>query len=233
MPSREFTPAPSSRGLDAHTHGTPDPARVLALRSFSPEEVGGPAWERSECRSVGLHPWKVDPGTLDRDLTLLVEIARRGGIDALGETGLDRIRGAELAHQIRALEAHIALSEGLGLPLVIHCVRSGSDLLRIRKRSGARRPWILHGWNGSWEQTSQFLVAGCVPSFGAALLRPNSPTRTTVASLPEGSFLLETDDAPVDISVVEAEAAALRGTDSVTLRAQLRRTWTGVFGGEA
>lgn len=203
---------------------------MLALRSFSPEEVGLPAWEHAELRSLGLHPWKVDPATLDRDLTLLEVIARRGGIAALGETGLDRIRGAEFEHQIRAMEAHIVLSETLGLPLVVHCVRSGSDLLQIRKRSSARRPWILHGWNGSWEQTSQFLEAGCVPSFGAALLRPNSPTRRTVARLPEGSFLLETDDAPVDISFVEAEAAALRGTDSVTLRVQLQRAWTRIFG---
>lgn len=167
---------------------------------------------------------------MDRDLTLLEVLARGGGIAALGETGLDRFRGAEFGYQIRALEAHIVLSEALGLPLVVHCVRSGSDLLQIRKRSGARRPWILHGWNGSWEQTSQFLEAGCVPSFGAALLRPNSPTRRIVASLPEGTFLLETDDAPVDISVVEAEAAALRETDSVKLRGQLKRAWSGIFG---
>lgn len=149
---------------------------------------------------------------------------------ALGETGLDRIRGAGIEHQVRALEAHIVLSEALDLPLVIHCVRSGSDLLQVRKRSRARQPWILHGWNGSREQTSQFLEAGCVPSFGAALLLANSPTRRIVAELPSGTFLLETDDAPVDISVVEAEAASLRGTDSVTLRGQLRTAWSGVFG---
>lgn len=230
MPSREFTAERSQRLLDAHTHGNVDPARVLALRSFAPREVGLPVWESSECRSLGLHPWHVDPATLDRDLTLLEGIARGGGIAALGETGLDRIRGADFTHQVRAFEAHIALSEALDLPLVVHCVRSGSDLLQIRKGSGTRRPWVLHGWNGSWEQTSQLLAAGCVPSFGAALLRPDSRARHVVARLPAGTFLLETDDAPIDIALVEAEAASLRGTDSVTLRGHLHRTWSDVFG---
>ncbi len=80
------------------------------------------------------------------------------------------------------------------------------------------------------EQTEQFLEAGCVPSFGASLLLPKSPTRKVLSQLPIGSFLLETDDAPVDISLVEAEAATLRGTDCVTLREQLHRTWTETFG---
>lgn len=230
MPSRDFPSASFLRSIDAHTHVETDPARVIALRSFRLEEVGTLPWENARFRSAGLHPWFVESSTLERDLDLLADVAHRRGLVALGETGLDRLRGPDLAHQVRAFEGHIALSESMGLPLVVHCVRSGSDLLQIRKRSGARRPWLLHGWNGSSAQTSQLLDVGCVPSFGAALLRPDSPTRRLVAKLPAGTFLLETDDAPVDIALVEAEAAALRETDSVTLRGQLHRAWISVFG---
>lgn len=230
MPSREFHVDPLPHLIDAHTHGNPDPSRVTALRSFHLEEVGSRAWKDAPFRCLGLHPWFVDATTLDLDLGLLEEIARRGDLVALGETGLDRVRGPDLALQRRAMEGHVVLSESLRLPLVVHCVRTGADLLQLRKSSRASRPWILHGWNGSREQTQQVLESGCVPSFGASLLREGSPTRGILAGLPEGAFLLETDDAPVDISVVEAEAVALRGTDSVTLREQLHRTWVKVFG---
>lgn len=230
MPSRTIHPEPPGRPFDAHTHADPGSHGAIALRSFHLDEVGGDTWETASFRSLGLHPWKVDPATLDQDLGLLARIAERGGLAALGETGLDRTRGPALEHQVRAMEGHVRLSELSGLPLVVHCVRAGSDLLHLRRKSRASRPWILHGWNGSPEQTAQFLESGCVPSFGAALLREDSPTRTLLASLPIGSFLLETDDAPVEAALVEAEAASVRGTDSVTLRGELRATWARVFG---
>jgi len=215
--------------IDAHVHGCVDRAKILALRSVDLHDAESVLEEDPGPLGIGLHPWSIDPGTLDADLVTLSGFAGSGTLAALGETGLDRLRGPDLDLQIRAFRRHIELSELHDLPLVVHCVRSGSDALSLRKSMKARRPWIFHGWNGSPEQTNQILATNSVPSFGPALLDAHSKTRDLLRDLPLGAFLLETDDADIAIEDVEATAAEIRGETVPVLRAGLHQCWSKLF----
>jgi len=215
--------------VDAHTHIAVDRDRVVALRSVHLHEASAALAGDRGPLCVGLHPWFVRAETLDDDLARLETIALSGRLAALGETGLDRTRGAPLAVQSAAMRGHVALSERLGLPLVVHCARAGSDLLELRKSTRAAMPWLWHGWNGSPQQTRSILETDSVPSFGASILDVRSRGRAVLADLPPGSFLLETDESDRPIEAIEAEAASLRGVAADTLRAELHRTWSRLF----
>lgn len=214
--------------VDAHAHAAPDRDRVLALRSVHLHEASAVLGDPGPL-CVGLHPWFVRAETLDDDLATLETVAASGRLAAIGETGLDRIRGAPLEVQRTAMRGHVALSERLRLPLVVHCVRAGSDLLELRKAARAAMPWLWHGWNGSPEQTRAILATNSVPSFGASILDVRSRARAVLAGLPPGSFLLESDDTLQPIEAIEGEAASLRGVATDTLRAELHLAWSRLF----
>lgn len=67
-----------------------------------------------ELRTAGVHPW--DAAT--QDAATLGQ--RLGGAQAVGETGLDFVRGADRAAQLSALRTQLRLARERGLPVVLH-----------------------------------------------------------------------------------------------------------------
>jgi TatD DNase family protein len=220
-----------SRPVDAHRHGPVDRRAVLALRCVTLAEVEEEGFDDPGPLSVGLHPWDVRADCWASDLLRLESRAVSDPrIVAIGEAGMDRSRGPDRSLQEDAFVAQAELATRLALPLVVHCVRSASDLLGIHRRLRSHSPWILHGWNGSAAQTGDLLdKTDFVFSFGASLLREDSKARTSVAIVPDERILLETDTADVAIESVERAAAELRGTAPANLRTRLHANWRALF----
>lgn len=221
----------SLRPVDAHVHGPVDRTRVLALRCLplwdAAEEIG------SESGPVcsGLHPWDVTASTWENDLGVLDKLLESGNLQAVGEAGLDRSRGPEPTLQRAAFVAQITLSERHALPLVVHSVRAGSDLLELAKGMRPRQPWILHDWNGPPEQALALVAkSDSVCSFGANLMRGSPRARASAELLPLERVLIETDDSRRDIRDVERRLAQIRGMATEDLRAALHQTWARLFG---
>jgi TatD DNase family protein len=144
--------------------------------------------------SVGLHPWDTADKTPEELRQLYDGITRRALLDhdvaAIGETGLDNKRGADLATQIEVLCFHIALAQKLGKPLILHVVGAWSELLRIkRETAGKEVAWIIHGFRGKPELARQLLNAGFYLSLG---LRYNPASAEII---PSDRLLLESDEA--------------------------------------
>ena len=95
-----------------------------------------------ELRTAGVHPW--DAAT--QDAATLGQ--RLGGAQAVGETGLDFVRGADRAAQLSALRTQLRLARERGLPVVLHCVRAFEPLMRELAASEPRAV-IFHGFIGS------------------------------------------------------------------------------------
>lgn len=219
------------RPVDAHRHGPVDRRSVLALRSITLAKMEEAGFEDPGPLSIGLHPWDVQA---DRWASELLRLESRAVSDprivAMGEAGMDRSRGPDPSLQEDAFVAQAELATRLALPLVVHCVRSASDLLGIHRRLRSHSPWILHGWNGSAAQTEDLLdKTDFVLSFGASLLRQDSKARASIAIVPEERILLETDMADVAIESVERAAADLRGTTPADLRTRLHANWRALF----
>lgn len=189
--------------IDVHTHRLS--RWRSALVSVSPEEVVSAIAECPEARfSTGLHPWQsAEVG--EKQLSALRKAVERPEVLAVGETGLDGLRGAPAGRQAEILRCHVELSESAGKPLIVHLVKCLDEMLGLRREMRPRQPWVIHGFRGKPQQARTLLDAGCMLSFGARF-NPD-----TVRYVPADRLLTETDESAADISEVIAAVAAARG----------------------
>ena len=151
--------------------------------------------------SAGIHPWYIDKTFIHevRKLALLPSVV------AIGETGLDKITAAgtdTFKLQQELFMEHIALSEKVKKPLIIHCVKAWDELLHICKSAKPTMPWIIHGFRGKAALAGQLMDAGLYLSFGA-----NHNTDSLKAAWKQHRLLAETDDTNTDIRYVYKQIA--------------------------
>lgn len=136
--------------------------------------------------SVGIHPW--DAGKVsDDDFDRLFDYAQNDRIVAIGETGLDALRGPSLADQERVFIKHIKISEKVGKPVIIHAVRTFHDIIRLRKKLRPAQRWIIHGFRGKPALARQLIDAGIDISLGK-IYNPE-----TLAVVPPEHLFRDTD----------------------------------------
>lgn len=167
---------------DCHTHV---PGTSGAIINVAPGEPRDP----SLYYSVGIHPWMSGTYTPE-DLERLAIDAAAPEVLAVGECGLDKLRGADMETQIRLLEHHNDIAERVGKPLIVHCVRAWGELLGLRRAWQPSQPWVIHGFRGKPELARQLVDAGCYISLGK-LYNPGVP-----GAVPPDRILHETDALP-------------------------------------
>lgn len=141
--------------------------------------------------SVGIHPWSttdMNENELDRAMNSVTEKAVAHRAVAIGECGVDRLRGGDLDFQEKVFRKHIELSERLGLPLIIHAVRSSDIILRLKKELRPKQLWIIHGFRGKKETALQYLDRGIALSLSA-----DSPLKS-LSEFPQSMLFSETDE---------------------------------------
>lgn len=176
--------------------------------------------------SLGLHPWFVKGDAWQDAWQNLVTLASSSQVIAIGECGLDRHIDLPLATQIDIFKKHIQLAEALQKPLVIHCVKAFADLIELKKNTKSTIPWIIHGFHKKQAVFEQLLRHDFYFSFGAAILGDRNPVIAALAMIPNGRFLLETDDrTDISIEQIYDRAAQLRHLDIETLQTQLVETY--------
>ncbi len=160
--------------------------------------------------SVGIHPWMVNQCY---DVTSLFEVMERCLINenviAVGEAGLDRCHKDTLAFQKEIFLKEIELSECHRKPLIIHAVRSYSDIIGMRKSSRAVMPWIVHGFRGSLQTAEQLLSHDICLSFGDKSLFDNDMTRMVLEIIPKDKLFFETDVSTSSIEDIYERASVL------------------------
>ena len=157
--------------FDFHTHDLTAPpgtaivnlpdALLLAPDTFRP--VSGALY------SAGIHPWitaTADTATLDAMLDGLHRLIRRHSLVAVGECGIDLLRGAPIEVQEALFLRQARMARDAGLPVTIHCVRAFHHLLRLHAQQRPLRPWTIHGFRGKPALARQLLDAGFDLSFG-------------------------------------------------------------------
>lgn len=117
--------------IDCHTHDT---TRTDAIISVSPALFRP---EEGKHYSVGIHPWETGATP---DFELLERAAAHPSVAAIGETGVDRLRGAGIDTQTDVFRRHIALSESLRKPLILHVVKALDIILAVKKECRPAMP---------------------------------------------------------------------------------------------
>jgi TatD DNase family protein len=157
--------------------------------------------------SCGLHPWNVERD-FQSQIELLEKLLDEPGCVALGECGLDRLKGPDLDLQLQVFSLQAALAEKHRLPIIIHCVRAWDELRTIKRTLQPTVPWIWHGFNRP-KLINAVINEGFFLSLGADLIRSEALKRV-VEEVPMNRILLESDDSAYSIEEIYRCLATLK-----------------------
>lgn len=184
---------------DFHTHSAPPPG-TAALVSAGLDQLG-----RFPLESLEFHPWRLPPQPVELTREFSAGLERAA---ALGEVGLDRLRGPAFPVQREMLDRLLRIAAELEKPVVFHCVRATAELLAAVKPYPRMRK-LLHGFRGSPELFEEFRKHGFYLSLGAAALE-RAPLLDHLRRTGFDRVGFETDDRPEPVEqLMERAAGAL------------------------
>lgn len=194
--------------IDIHTHKSHQDIGVISIQSLSLTSNIFLPMPKLKPIAVGLHPWYAKANSLATDMKFLNVVAKQHNVKLIGECGLDKLKGEEVANQLEILTAQINLAQTLNKPVILHCVKAFDELIALKKKLNPSIPLIIHGFNKKPEMAKQLLKNGFLLSFGAAVLS-NESLLNFVKEM-DTPFFLETDDAAIHIEEVYNKIAEVK-----------------------
>ena len=125
--------------------------------------------------------------------------ARKGDLDAIGETGLDYHYYQDTAEiQQHFLRRYFQLALECKLPIVIHCRDAFADFFKILDEeyqvNGKHAPGVLHCFTGTLAEAMEVVKRGWFVSFsGIITFKKSSELREVIKHVPLEQLLVETD----------------------------------------
>lgn len=143
---------------------------------------------------LGLHPWDINLVQYQSVEKIIKQNYMNPDFFALGEIGLDKSCRIDYEKQKLIFESQISLASELNIPrIIIHSVRSHSDILNSLKRFKTKSKILIHDYYGNIEIAEHYLRYDCYFSFGKKIFF-NSNAKKVIKLLPIDRILLETDD---------------------------------------
>ncbi len=165
--------------------------------------------------TVGVHPHDATKAD-DTTLYFIENLAKKDGVKAIGEMGLDFYRNISPPDvQREAFRAQIKIANKLKMPIVIHSRDADKEVMEILIEEGAfsqeRKDWfpkrldengeevgdarvLLHCFSGSRELAKEYIKLGATISIaGPVTYKNNKKTRSVVAGIPIEFMTIETD----------------------------------------
>ena len=146
--------------------------------------------------AVGVHPHEAKDFEPDRDGARFEDLARRPGVAAIGEIGLDfHYDHSPRPKQIEVLEWMLDCAARLRLPVLLHNRESGAEILAALQGRGAReRAGVFHSFTEDAAYGAKAIDLGYLVSFsGMITFRAAENIRSAAAGLPLEAMLVETD----------------------------------------
>src|SRR6185436_12091197 len=143
--------------------------------------------------SIGVHPHDASK-VEERHYGLMRDLARRGKVLAIGETGLDYYYDHSPRDiQREVFRRQLQIAKELGLPAIIHTRDADEDTERILLESGVSSG-VLHCFTSSAHLADVAVEIGFCVSFSGIVTFPRSDAIADVARrLPADRLLVETD----------------------------------------
>lgn len=153
--------------------------------------------------SCGIHPW--DTSDSEEDFQLLADSLTKEKLIAIGEIGLDKLKGQAMDVQIAVFRRQIELADQVNKPIIVHCVKAWDELISLFKEYKTSVPWIIHGFRGNVEQTKQLVRLGFKFSIGDKF------NAEAIKHIPLQSIFCETDMSSVSILNVYMNVSSVLG----------------------
>lgn len=167
--------------------------------------------------SAGIHPKDISENFED-EFEKIKEISSFKNCLAVGECGLDGLINIDEKLQETVFEKQILLANEIQKPVIIHCVRRFSEILKFKKI--AEVPMIIHGFNKKETIAAEMQNHGFYLSFGKAVLQ-NVSLQQIVKDFPLEKLFLETDDADFDIEILYQKVSKLKNISVENLHSQI------------
>ena len=150
--------------------------------------------------STALHPWDVSEKISLDNISFYLEKCRESRqFSAVGEIGLDKLKGKSLKVQEKYFEYQLSWANKYSLPVIIHCVRSYDRCLSILKKNELKSMIIFHDFNASFEIASELIDKGYFMSLGKNFMREKSKINSFIDKIPLEMILFETDKEEISI----------------------------------
>ena len=176
--------------------------------------------------TAGMHPH--DASDFDQVASARIEeLLHDARVIGVGECGLDYFRMHSPAEdQIRVLQAHIALSNETGKPMVVHVRDAWPDVLRVLDEGSAERV-VIHCFSGDAAIARECAARGYWISFAGNVTYPkNEHLRQAAVAVDLDRIVVETDspflspqklrgsnNEPANVMLTIAEIARVRDDD--------------------
>ena len=203
--------------FNIHTHIAKHPANEILSADVSSFSAIG----KNEFLSVGIHPWYLDDA--ENQLDLLRKAIENKQVVAIGECGLDKLKGPSMDLQTTVFKKQIALSEEYHLPMIIHCVKAYNELIQIKKSTHPHQPWIIHGFRGKEALAKECILHGFHLSFGAYY------QEDALRAVPVEKLFVETDESDMTIEEIYLRIAHTRGIELEELTESIKKNVERVF----
>lgn len=178
--------------------------------------------------SLGLHPWNVETKEF---MASWFHALGNSNLKAIGECGLDRVHGSDLEKQKYFFIRQIEISEQYHKPMIIHSVKTYSDIISIRKETKAKMPWIIHGFQGNEQICIQLLRHNDIYlSLGEVLFKNAARATQLLKLISQERLFFETDVSERSIVEVYEKAALLSGCSLDELRSDIFNNFVKIFG---
>ena len=207
--------------VDIHTHNQNRNNHIKVVSCFlgdNIDKIEGPI-------CIGVHPWYSDISSADLESRFAPYLGR---IVAIGEIGLDRAIHIPIKKQVDLFVSQLSIAQKHQLPVVIHCVKTYSDMLAIITKH-KELTYIFHGFYANEKILNNLLLSHSYFSMGLReLQRPNGTT--LIKSIPINRLFLETDDeSSTDIEDVYNAASKATSIDITELRELLYSNYINLF----
>lgn len=207
-------------------------ADTLSIKNHSISMTNKKVPKQKSLYSVGIHPWDSQLLTSNRG-TLLEStelFALSDDCIAIGESGLDKINGPDLEVQLSNFHYHIDFSEFLKKPLIIHCVKAYSELLKIHKDRKPRMPWILHDYNQNSHFFKSIKNKNIYISLGRTFFTyETSKVAKSINNIPLERILFETDEMELQVSKVYKKFAQSKNIEKYKLERAVIKNFERIF----
>lgn len=204
--------------LDFHTHSLrrTDNKNIVEIVSL---HLGEKA--EHDLFTVGKHPWWTTDVLKNDEKELLKKVLASKNCLALGEIGLDKLKGVAMEQQIIIFKDLLNIASEIKKPVIIHCVRAFDKLISIKREYKSLQNWCIHGFSRHKTLATQLINEG----FYISLMPTTKITAIytdLVKSLPKNKFFLETDNTPnISIEEIYHQVATIRNISVKELKQQL------------
>ncbi|HRG57761.1 MAG TPA: TatD family hydrolase [Bacteroidia bacterium] len=214
--------------INIHTHQfeiKDEEITIANLFSSSYEKL-----PNEELFSVGIHPWYINENRIEEQFIAVQNLSNSINCLAIGECGLDKLRGPDLNLQHAVFIRQISLAIELNKPIVVHCVQSFDILLAIIKRYHKKAVFIVHGFNQNIQIAEHLIQLGAYLSFGKVLLNArNEKLKIIFRQTPLDKIFLENDDSSIPIQEIYEAAAGIKNCNLNVMKEVIFANYKKVF----